>query len=379
MSPSPQSTKKDPAPRGAVAEGPERLQKILAAAGLGSRRKCEELILAGRVEVDRRVVHELGAKADRREQEIRVDGVPLPRPRLVYFMIHKPTGILSTNSDPSGRPRVIDLVDYPGRLFTVGRLDMSSEGLILATNDGELANRLTHPRYGVEKTYQVEVAGMVDRKELAKLREGVHLAEGFAKVASAKVIRQYQNSSLLEIVLKEGRNREIRRVLARVGHKVERLKRIAIGPLRLADLPSGQVRELDRNEIRELRQAARGQTSQAPRRPKRAGAPQHKPKAAAPVRAIIGGDAVRQVRTPKPAGPKSEPRHTGNPRQEGKTNARAGKSAGRAGKPGGWPGKPSGRPGKPTGRTGKPTGRPGKSSGRPAPARGKSSSRKKHS
>jgi len=372
MSPSSQSTKKDPAHRAPISDGPERLQKILAAAGLGSRRKCEELILAGRVEVDRRVVHQLGAKADRRAQEIRVDGVPLPRPRLVYFMIHKPTGILSTNSDPSGRPRVIDLVDYPGRLFTVGRLDMSSEGLILATNDGELANRLTHPRYGVEKTYQVEVAGMVDRKELTKLREGVHLAEGFAKVVSVKVIRQYQHSSLLEIVLNEGRNREIRRVLARVGHKVERLRRIAIGPLRLADLPSGQVRELERNEIRELRQATRGQTSKAPRRPKRAGAPQPKPKAAAPSRAVIGGDPVRQVRAQKPAGQEGDFRHAGKPRQEGKAN-------GRPARPGGRPGKPSGRPSKASGGPGKPSGRPGKSSGRPTPARGKSSSRKKHS
>jgi 23S rRNA pseudouridine2605 synthase len=379
MSSSSESKKKAPAPRVPIAEGPERLQKILAAAGLGSRRKCEELISEGRVEVDRQIVRELGAKADRREQEIRVDGVPLPRPRLVYFMIHKPTGILSTNSDPSGRPRVIDLVDYPGRLFTVGRLDMSSEGLILATNDGELANRLTHPRYGVEKTYQVEVAGMVDRKELTKLREGVHLAEGFAKVASAKVIRQYGHSSLLEIVLKEGRNREIRRVLARVGHKVERLKRIAIGPLRLADLPSGQARELDRNEIRELRQAARGQTSQAPRRPKRAAAPKPKTKAAAPARAIIGGDAVRQVRTQKPAGQKSESRNAGKPRQESKTNARAGKPGRRPGKPSGHTGKPGGHTGKPGGHTGRAAGRPGKPSQRPAPARGKSSSRKKHS
>jgi 23S rRNA pseudouridine2605 synthase len=376
MSSRPESTKKHSPSRSPVADGPERLQKILAAAGLGSRRKCEELILAGRVEVDRHVVHELGAKADRREQEIRVDGVPLPRPRLVYFMIHKPTGVLSTNSDPSGRARVIDLVDYPGRLFTVGRLDMSSEGLILATNDGELANRLTHPRYGVEKTYQVEVAGVVDRKELAKLREGVHLAEGFAKVVSVKVIRQYQHSSLLEIVLNEGRNREIRRVLARVGHKVERLKRIAIGPLRLADLPSGQVRELDRNEIRELRQTARGQTSPAPRRPKRSGAPKHKPKAAAPMRAVIGGDTAPKPRTPKPSGHTSESRQAGKASGHPRPSGRPGKPNDRAGKPGGRPGKPTGRPGKPSGRPSKAGGRPGKSSGRPA--RGKSSSQKKH-
>ena len=209
------------------------------------------------------------AKADCRHQEVRVDGVPLPRPRRVYFLVNKPAGVVSTNSDPSGRARVIDLVGYPGRLFTVGRLDMSSEGLILVTNDGELANRLTHPRYGVEKTYQVEVAGMLDRKELQKLRQGVHLAEGFARVASAKVVRQYHHSTLLEIVLNEGRNREIRRILARVGHKVERLKRIALGPLRLADLPPGEVRALVRDEVRALRQAARGMKPRVPRRPAR--------------------------------------------------------------------------------------------------------------
>ncbi len=244
---------------------PERLQKILAAAGLGSRRQCEELILTGRVEVDRQVVAELGAKADPAAQEIRVDGVSLPKTRLVYFMVNKPTGVLSTNSDPSGRPRVIDLVPYGGRLFTVGRLDMSSEGLILVTNDGDLADRLTHPRYGVEKTYQVEVAGELDRKQLEQLHKGVRLAEGFARVVSARVLRQYKQSTLLEIVLAEGRNREIRRILARVGHKVERLKRVAIGPLRLAELPLGQSRTLEPDELRRLKRAARGEPSERKR------------------------------------------------------------------------------------------------------------------
>ncbi len=239
-------------------DGAERLQKILAGAGLGSRRQCEELILAGRVHVDGHAVTALGTKADPTRQTIQVDGVALARPRQVYFMVNKPNGVVSTSSDPSGRPRVIDLVPYPGRLFTVGRLDLSSEGLILVTNDGELANRLTHPRYGVEKTYQVEVAGSLDRKELDRLRKGVHLAEGFARVVSAKVKRQYKNSTQLEIVLSEGRNREIRRILARVGHKAMRLKRVALGPLRLAELPVGRVRELERDELRKLKQAAAG-------------------------------------------------------------------------------------------------------------------------
>ena len=283
---------RSPAPPLPDGHGPERLQKLLAAAGLGSRRKCEELILSGRVEVDRRVVRELGTKADPRQTEIRVDGMPLPKPRLVYFLVNKPTGIVSTNSDPSGRPRVIDLVAYPGRLFTVGRLDMSSEGLILVTNDGELANQLTHPRYGVEKTYQVEVAGTLERKDLDKLHKGVHLAEGFARVVSAKIKHQYKQSTLLEIVLNEGRNREIRRLLARVGHKAMRLKRIALGPVRLADLPSGQVRPLMREELKSLRQATRQSPGKPARGPKPLAA--NKPsKITPPVRAVIGGDASR--------------------------------------------------------------------------------------
>ncbi|HTM55702.1 MAG TPA: pseudouridine synthase [Pirellulales bacterium] len=281
-------------------EEAERLQKILASAGIGSRRKCEELILAGRVEVDRKVVNQLGAKADPHTQEIRVDGVALARPRLVYFMVHKPKGVVSTNYDPSGRPRVVDLVQYEGRLFTVGRLDMSSEGLILVTNDGELANRLTHPRYGVEKTYQVEVAGTLERKELDKLRKGVHLAEGFAHVVSAKIIRPYQHSTLLEIVLSEGRNREIRRILARVGHKVERLKRIAIGPLRLADLPPGAMRPLEREELKRLRQAARGQARKSPPR-RRTKTPLAKPQNKIPMRTVIGGTPATK-KSPRPNG-----------------------------------------------------------------------------
>jgi 23S rRNA pseudouridine2605 synthase len=299
-------------------DGPERLQKILAAAGLGSRRQCEELILTGRVAVDGHAVTALGTKADPKRQEIRVDGVPLPRPRLVYFMVNKPTGVVSTNSDPSGRPRVIDLVPYPGRLFTVGRLDLSSEGLILVTNDGELANRLTHPRYGVEKTYQVEVAGALDRKELERLRKGVHLAEGFARVVSAKVKHQYKSSTQLEIVLNEGRNREIRRILARVGHKAMRLKRVALGPLRLAELPPGRVRALARDEVRKLKQAAAGLASKPSRRPSRPATPKP-PRPMPAARSIIGGDsssgakpAARRARPKtKPFKPFRAPLHAG--------------------------------------------------------------------
>ena len=282
----------------------ERLQKILAAAGLGSRRYCEELIETGRVEVDGKVVTELGSKADPHTQRIRVDGTPLPTPDRVYFLLHKPTGVVSTNSDPSGRPRVIDLVPYRGRLFTVGRLDLSSEGLILVTNDGELANRLTHPRYGVEKTYHAEVAGEIDRGDLEKLRGGIHLAEGLARVERVRVKQQYKNSTLLEIVLAEGRNREVRRILARIGHKVLRLKRVALGPLRLAELPSGAVRPLTREEVRALRASARHQPR--PRYIRSGSAPKPKPKRpASPTRSIIGGDAPPRSKPGKARGPRA--------------------------------------------------------------------------
>lgn len=243
-----------PTPAGAAADGSERLQKAMASAGVGSRRHCEELIAAGRVEVDRKVVQELGAKVDPDRQEIRVDGQPLKKTKRVYFLVNKPIGVVSTNFDPSGRPRVIDLFpNIKERLFTVGRLDLSSEGLILVTNDGQLANELAHPRYGVEKTYHVLVAGQPAPEVLKQLRQGIRLAEGMAHVVSAKVKSTLKKSTVLEIVLNEGRNREIRRLLAKIGHKVLRLKRVALGGVRLKDLPPGEIRRLRSDELRMLR------------------------------------------------------------------------------------------------------------------------------
>jgi 23S rRNA pseudouridine2605 synthase len=243
-----------PAQPAAAPAGSERLQKVLAAAGLGSRRQCEELITAGRVEVDRGVVTELGTRVDPTQQEVRVDGIPLRRPKLVYFAVNKPSGVVSTNRDPAGRPRVIDLVPSGHeRLFAIGRLDLHSEGLILVTNDGELANHLTHPRYGVAKTYRVIVAGSPTREVLDQLRHGVRLAEGFARAERVAVKSHHKGSTLLEMVLREGKNREIRRILARVGHKVLHLTRVAVGPVRLGDLPSGASRRLTREEIQALR------------------------------------------------------------------------------------------------------------------------------
>jgi len=234
----------------------QRLQKVLAAAGLGSRRACEELILTGRVEVDGRVVTELGTRVDPERQRIRVDGELLARPKRVYYAVNKPAGVVCTHRDPSGRPRVVDLVpSSTRRLFTVGRLDLHSEGLILVTNDGELANRLMHPRYRIAKRYRVLVAGYPERSQLAKLQRGVHLAEGVARVAAIRVKARHKKSTVLEMVLTEGRNREIRRLLARIGHKVVRLVRIGVGPVRLGTLAPGQYRPLTRGEIEALRRA----------------------------------------------------------------------------------------------------------------------------
>ena len=235
-------------------DGFQRLQKVLAAAGLGSRRQCEELITAGRVEIDRRVVTELGTRVDLAKQQVRVDGVALPTARLEYFAVNKPSGVLCTNRDPAGRTRVVDLVESKAaRLFTIGRLDQYSDGLILVTNDGELANRLTHPRYGVSKTYRVVVAGSPTQEMLAKLEQGVHLSDGLARVEHITVRSHHKESTLLEMVLREGKNREIRRVLARVGHKVLRLTRVAGGPVRLGTLPIGGVRRLTPAEVKALR------------------------------------------------------------------------------------------------------------------------------
>ncbi len=230
----------------------QRLNKILASAGLGSRRDVEELILQGRVEIDREVITDLSCKVDPRAVVIKVDGSVLKKEQLIYYALNKPSGVLSTNRDPDGRMRVIDLVPDKHRVFSVGRLDRSSEGLILLTNDGELAQRLAHPKFAVQKAYFVVVSGVMTQEDLDKLRKGVHLAEGFARIDGASIRRQRKGCTEIEIVLSEGKNREIRRILARAGHKVVVLRRIAIGPLRLGQLPVGASRILLPSEVRAL-------------------------------------------------------------------------------------------------------------------------------
>jgi 23S rRNA pseudouridine2605 synthase len=233
-----------------------RLQRLLASAGFGSRRQCEELIESGRVDVDGEIVTQLGTTVDPAANKVRVDGVPLKKQKLVYYAVNKPVGFVTTNRDPHGRPRVIDLVPPDERVFPVGRLDRSSEGLILLTNDGELAQKLTHPKFGVRKVYRVTVAGKVDGETMKKMRQGIYIAEGFVKVEGVKLLKSRSRATELEVVLREGKNREIRRILARLGHKVQQLRRIAVGPLRLGDVPSGAYRVVMPLEVEKLWRAA---------------------------------------------------------------------------------------------------------------------------
>jgi pseudouridine synthase len=238
------------------ADGPEgvRLQKVLAAAGIGSRRFCEELIGAGRVEVDGQIVRRFGAKVDPEQQIIKVDGRRIPsRQDLVYLALNKPPGVLSAMSDDRGRKTLADLL--PGddeRLFHVGRLDYDTEGLILLTNDGELANRLAHPRYGVLKTYLADVTGPGLAGLGKRLRAGIELDDGLAVADTFRVVDTSGSRALEEITLDEGRKHIVRRMLAEAGHPVSRLVRTQLGAVRLGRLAPGTTRKLTTREIGEL-------------------------------------------------------------------------------------------------------------------------------
>ncbi len=241
----------------------ERLQKLIARSGLASRRHAEAMIAAGRVRLNGRVAR-LGDRADPERDEILVDGVPLPvAPGLVTYLLAKPRGVVSTAADPEGRPTVVELVPAHPRVFPVGRLDTDSEGLILLTNDGDLALRVTHPRYGVEKTYVAWVAGRPGRRTLARLMAGVELEDGVARAIRARVLDALGEEAMVEVVVGEGRNREVRRLLAAVGYPVRRLVRTAIGPVRDRRLRPGGWRRLEITEIRAL-YAAAGETREVP-------------------------------------------------------------------------------------------------------------------
>ena len=234
----------------------ERLQKILARAGLGSRRACEGLIRQGRVAVDGQLA-QIGQKADPDHDRITVDGKPVRvEHRRTYVALHKPRGVLSDEGDGSGRLSTVrDLVPLPGRLFPVGRLDLRSEGLILLTDDGGLAHRLTHPRFGHDKEYRALVEGEPDEATLKQWRRGVCLDGRRTAPADVSVLRRDRDRTWLRVVLREGRKRQIRRVAAMLGHPVHRLVRVRIGSLRLGDLKPGQWRKLTAAEVKALRSA----------------------------------------------------------------------------------------------------------------------------
>ena len=238
---------------GAAKFAPQRLAKILAAAGIDARRKCEEYVTSGRVAVDGEVITDVAFRADPYSQKIELDGEKIKLQRKVYFALNKPRGVVCTNHDPSGRPRVIDLFpQFRERIFAIGRLDEESEGLLLVTNDGELANRMAHPRYRVAKFYLCHVKGVPSAETLASLKRGMYFEEGRFHVEGVRLKKAVGDSAYLEIVLNEGQNREIRRLMAKVGHKVMRLKRVGFGPIRLGDQPAGSYRPLSTDEMKLL-------------------------------------------------------------------------------------------------------------------------------
>ena len=238
-----------------AADGRVRLQKFLANSGVDSRRNCEEYIRTGRVTVNSEVITDPARGIDPEADDVKLDSERLVMPRFRYFLLNKPVGVLCTNRDPEGRPRAIDLIPVDNeRLFTVGRLDENTRGLLVLTNDGQLAQRMAHPRFEVVRRYRCHVAGRPDAEILRQLREGMYFSDGFFRFRGVRVVRFQGRSTVLELELKEGRNREIRRLMARVGHKVIELERIAFGPVTLGRLSPGEFRELRPAEVSAIRQ-----------------------------------------------------------------------------------------------------------------------------
>ncbi len=237
-----------------------RLQKVIAQAGVASRRRAEELIAAGRVEVNGRVVEAQGRRVDPQKDVIRVDGERIPPPRRhAYLVLNKPRGVVSTMDDPQGRPTV---ADYLGRwrslrLYHVGRLDADSEGMLLLTNDGDFAQAMTHPSFELPKTYVVEVAGVVDRATVSRLAKGVRLEDGPVRPDRVRVDQTGRDRTMLTVVIHEGRNRIVRRMFESVGHPVRRLVRVKIGPVSLGEVKLGGVRELSGPELGRLLDAVK--------------------------------------------------------------------------------------------------------------------------
>jgi 23S rRNA pseudouridine2605 synthase len=317
-----------------------RLQKFLANAGVDSRRNCEALIRDGRVTVDGKVVTDPARSVNPQEQDVRADGERLRLPAFKYFLLNKPKGVLCTNRDPRGRPRAVDLVpSRDQRMFTVGRLDENTQGLLLITNDGGLAEHLAHPRYEVVRRYRAQVVGIPTSETIAELEKGMHFSDGFFRFHSIRLMKRKGRSTFLELELREGKNREIRRLLARSGHKVINLERIAFGPLRIGYLAVGQCRELRAEELRGLygfieETQSRSTGRRRPRKPK----PDTSGGAPSSDAVSKGKSAVRKSASGKPANKKSsgqkygsgskkpasrKPASGGRPMSEGRGKARA--------------------------------------------------------
>jgi len=287
----------------------ERLQKILARCGVGSRRECEGIIEQGRVAINGAIVTKLGTKVDPGEDKILVDGEPVKPEDRVYYLLNKPKGFLCTNSDDFGRQKVIDLIPDHRRIYTVGRLDEGSEGLILLTNDGKLANIICHPRYQVDKTYRLTVPGPVQPAQLERIERGVWLSEGKTAPAQIRRVDRRGNRTIVTVTIWEGRNRELRRIFAKVDLRVSHLLRTAIGPLTIDGLETGSYRRLTEKELAFARE--RMAEGWKPRPAKPAGRPAKRGRAdvstGKPARGPRGPGGPRPSRGPRP------PRGPGGP------------------------------------------------------------------
>jgi 23S rRNA pseudouridine2605 synthase len=252
MRKTPKKTKKT---KSSAPAGKQRLQKILAASGIDSRRKCETLILEHAVSVNGEIVNELPAFADPEKDDIRVDGQRIKQTKKVYFLLNKPKGVICTSSDPQKRQKAVDLVDCPERVVCVGRLDIDTTGAIILTNDSELVNHLTHPKYELPKTYQIVVRGRVEGADVEKLKKGVWLAEGKTQGAAVKIIRRSHAETTLQVVISQGLNRQIRRMFSQLGFKVKLLKRTQIGDIVLKGIAAGNYKRLTKPQLAYLKRA----------------------------------------------------------------------------------------------------------------------------
>lgn len=251
----PRKVKRATQKRSTAPEGMQRLQKILASAGVDSRRKCEELIEEGAVTVNGRVIDSLPAFANPDTDDIRVNGRRLKQPKKVYYLLNKPKGVICTSFDPQHRPKAVDLIEGPERIMCVGRLDADTTGAIILTNDSELINRLTHPRYELPKTYQVTLRGRMESEDIEKIKKGVWLSEGKTERAAVRVMRRSNEDTLLEISIRQGLNRQVRRTFAHLGYKVKALKRTQIGNIVLKGLAVGAYQRLTGSQIDYLKKA----------------------------------------------------------------------------------------------------------------------------